>query len=86
MDIHRIIRAALMECDRTADTLAQSECRLRLRETLRKIPAVYRQVLFHHLVDRPPVKYIARRERVAVGTVLSRIFTAKRLLRAAWEG
>ena len=76
---------ALMECDRTADTLERSECRLKLRRTLLKVPAIYRQVLFDHFVDRHPVKLIARRERVPVGTVLSRIFTAKRLLRASWE-
>jgi hypothetical protein len=31
------------------------------------------------------ISQIARRERIAYGTVLSRIFTGKRLLRRAWE-
>lgn len=76
---------ALIECDRTADSAEQSECRLSLDRALAKIPPVYRQVLLDHIAFRHPVKRIARRDDIPVGTVLSRIFTAKRLLRAAWE-
>jgi len=74
-----------MECDRTAATLERSEYRLRLARALAEMPAVYSQVLLDHFAYRHPVKRIARRDSIPVGTVLSRIFTAKRLLRAAWE-
>jgi RNA polymerase sigma-70 factor (ECF subfamily) len=59
---------------------------LKLREALNTIPAIYRRVLIDHLVYELSVKRIARRNRIPVGTVLSRIFTAKKLLRQAWEG
>ena len=58
---------------------------IKLRKALAAVPAVYRRVLVDHFVHDLPVKRIARRNRIPVGTVLSRIFTAKRLLRAAWE-
>jgi RNA polymerase sigma-70 factor (ECF subfamily) len=76
---------ALTECDRTAEVMERFDCRARLRRALRKLPAVYRQVLLDHFVQEYSVTRIARRERIPLGTVLSRLFTAKRLLRAAWE-
>ncbi len=76
---------ALMECDRSAEVLERSECGNKLRGILRKLPAVHRQVLLDHFVRGYAVREIARRDRTPVGTVLSRLFTAKRLLRAAWE-
>ena len=64
--------------------LERSECRLKLRKALRGIPAVYRRTLVDHFVRGYSVKRISRQNRIPVGTVLSRIFTAKRLLREAW--
>ena len=57
----------------------------KVRKALAALPAVYRKILMDHFVRELPVKQIAQRNRIPVGTVLSRIFTAKRLLRAAWE-
>ena len=75
----------LMEPDMLAPTLERSECRLRIRKALRRIPAVYRRTLVDHFVRGYSVKRISRLNRIPVGTVLSRIFTAKRLLRGAWD-
>jgi hypothetical protein len=50
-----------------------------------RLPAKYRRALTAHFVDGLPVREIGRRERVPLGTSLSRIHMAKRLLRAAWE-
>jgi RNA polymerase sigma-70 factor (ECF subfamily) len=76
---------ALIECDSVADTLEGSECHLRLRKALKNLPAVYRRVLADHFVRGQSTKQIARREGIPLGTVLSRIFTAKRILRQAFE-
>ena len=74
----------LTEPDVLAQTLERSECCARLREALRQIPPVSRRTLVDHFIRGQSVKQIARRQRVPVGTVLSRIFTAKRLLRESW--
>ena len=58
---------------------------LKLQKALHTMPAVYRRLLVDHFVRELPVKRIARRNRIPVGTVLSRIFRAKRLLPAAWQ-
>src|SRR5437667_11941510 len=52
---------------------------------LRQIPAVYGLVLIEHFIEGYSVRQIAKLQRIPLGTVLSRIFTAKRLLREAWE-
>lgn len=75
----------LSEPDVLPQMLERSECTFRIRKALRGVPAIYRRVLTDHFVRGYPVKQIARRDRIPVGTVLSRIFTGKRLLRCAWE-
>ncbi len=76
---------ALIECDPVADRLDQTADRRRLEKALQRIPAPYRRALKDHFVRGYSTRRIAQRERIALGTVLSRIFTAKRLLRKAWE-
>ena len=88
MSLESIDRAdseELAEPDMLALILERSECRLKLREALRRISTVYRKTLVDHFVRGYSVRQISRQKRIPVGTVLSRIFTAKRLLRAAWE-
>jgi predicted RNA polymerase sigma factor len=59
--------------------------RLWLQNALAKLPAKQRRALTAHFVDGIPTREIARRDGVPLGTVLSRIFTGKQLLREAWE-
>jgi RNA polymerase sigma-70 factor (ECF subfamily) len=74
------------ESDRVnGDAQDRANDALKLRKALNTIPEIYRRVLIDHLVFELSVKQIARRNRIPVGTVLSRIFTAKKLLRRAWE-
>jgi len=73
------------EPDLLAQALERSECCEKIRGALRQIPALYRRVLTDHFVRGYSIERIARQHKVPVGTVLSRIFKAKRLLRAAWE-
>jgi RNA polymerase sigma-70 factor, ECF subfamily len=76
---------ALVECDSVADRLDQSAQQGRLEKAMERIPHHYRRVLKNHFLRGYSVRQIARRERIPLGTVLSRIFTAKKLLRQAWE-
>jgi RNA polymerase sigma-70 factor, ECF subfamily len=75
----------LAEPDAVARTLDKTECCQGLRKALRHLPTAYRRVLVDHFVSGYSVKRIAHRRRVPIGTVLSRLFTAKRMLRRAWE-
>ena len=67
------------------DHLDRSEDHARLHNALARVPERYRKVLVDHFALGTSVKQIAKQQRIPVGTVLSRIFTAKRLLRQAWE-
>ena len=71
--------------DLVADKLERSEQCLRIRKILRQIPVAYRRVLRNHLIRGYSVRRIAKLEKVPLGTVLSRIFNGKKLLREAWE-
>ena len=73
------------EPDCLEGTFEKSECGLRIRQALGRLPATHRRVLTDHFIQGRSVRHIAQREGIPVGTVLSRIFTAKRLLRQAWE-
>jgi RNA polymerase sigma-70 factor, ECF subfamily len=73
------------EVDRVADTLAAAEERCRLQTTLLHLPQKYRDVLEAHFIRGRQVKEIARQRGIPLGTVLSRIHTAKGLLRQAWH-
>ena len=71
--------------DGETEALETSECRLRLRKALGQVTSMHRRVLIDHFIHGHSVKQIAKRQRIPVGTVLSRIFGAKRALRTAWE-
>lgn len=75
---------ALWEPDLLAETLERSERCGRIRLALSRVPLIYRQVLVDHFVRGLALKDIAQCRRIPVGTALSRLFKAKRLLRNAW--
>jgi RNA polymerase sigma factor (sigma-70 family) len=54
-------------------------------KALEQIPAQHRRILVDHYVNGRSVQEIARRERIPIGTVGSRLFAASRLLREAWS-
>jgi len=78
--------AEFIEPDLLERALERSECCRRIRNALRKIPARYRRTLVDRYMRRLRVRRIARKDRIPVGTVLSRIFTAKRILREVMVG
>jgi RNA polymerase sigma-70 factor (ECF subfamily) len=66
------------------DALGRTEVYERVHECLRRLPKKYREALRDHFVEGYSIGEIARR-RVPYGTILCWVFTAKRLLRHAWE-
>jgi RNA polymerase sigma-70 factor (ECF subfamily) len=85
LDALEFTPSALVVADRLGEASERSEHLQRLQKALGSLPAIYRQPLVDHFVRGYTAKRIARRDQIPVGTVLSRIFAAKRLLRAAWE-
>jgi len=74
----------LVEPDLLTEVIHRSECCLKLKKVMRKVPRKYRRVLICRFVKKFSTREIAKREKIPQGTVLSRIFTGKRLLRKAW--
>jgi RNA polymerase sigma-70 factor (ECF subfamily) len=64
------------------ENLERQDAIHRLRRALAQIPAVYRRVLVACFLNGESTRCVAEREGVPQGTVLSRVFTGKRLLRA----
>jgi RNA polymerase sigma-70 factor, ECF subfamily len=62
-----------------------SETVTRLRHAVRQLPSEFRQPLRMHCLNGLPVQSVARRLRLPLGTVLSRIHRAKAALREAVE-
>ena len=67
------------------DTLDRRGCCEDLQKAMRCVPPLHRRTLMDRFVRGYSVKSIARRNQIPVGTVLSRIFKAKKLLRKAWR-
>ena len=76
---------ALRVSDAPLEHLEQSEYSHSLKQALSQVPKRYRRPLVQHFITGRLVKQIACTERVPLGTVLSRLFKAKRLLRRAWN-
>ncbi len=75
----------LVEPDLMERALHRAACCRMLRRILKQLPAKYRGALIDHFVRGYSTKQIAKLQGIPVGTVLSRIFNAKRALRRAWE-
>jgi RNA polymerase sigma factor (sigma-70 family) len=82
--VDRLETPRYAEPDRLLAQLEQNELRDRIREALDRLPAMYRRTLVARYIDGRSVQEIARREGVPVGTIGSRLFTARRLLRETW--
>jgi RNA polymerase sigma-70 factor (ECF subfamily) len=67
------------------DELEKREDHRHLQQALATLPSKYRRALIAHFVEDFSIRDVAQRERVPEGTVLSRIFTGKQLLREAWD-
>ncbi len=76
---------ALIQPDLMDSAIDRENCCRKLRLTLRRVPLKYRRALVDHFVRGNSIKQIAKLHRIPVGTVLSRIFHGKKLLREAWQ-
>ena len=76
---------SLVEPDLMDQAFDKAACCRMLRRVLKQLPAKYRGALIDHFVRGYSTKQIAKLQGIPVGTVLSRIFNAKRALRRAWE-
>ena len=83
--LDRVETARHGEPDRVSDSLEREDLRFQVRRALDRVPATYRWALLTRYVDGRSIQEMARAERVPVGTIARRLFTARRLLRAAWE-
>jgi RNA polymerase sigma factor (sigma-70 family) len=78
-------RSGHVEPDRLGARLEEDERREVLWAMLHQIPAKCRRLLVDHYLNGSSVQEIARRDRVPEGTVMSRLYTARQLLREAWS-
>ena len=76
---------ALIQPDILDSVLDRASCCQRLWVALKRVPMKYRHPLVDHFIRGYSTSQIAKRRRIPQGTVLSRIFYGKKLLREAWE-
>jgi RNA polymerase sigma-70 factor (ECF subfamily) len=77
--------AEIPAAELVADELEKREDRLRLQNAMSRLSSKHRRTLIAHFIDGLSIREVAFRERVPMGTVLSRIHKAKQLLREAWD-
>jgi RNA polymerase sigma factor (sigma-70 family) len=82
--VERLESPRYAEPDRASAALEDAERRAQIWKALDRIPAKCRRLLIEHHVKGRSLEEIARREGVPVGTIASRLFTARKLLREAW--
>jgi RNA polymerase sigma-70 factor (ECF subfamily) len=71
--------------ERVGETLERAEVRERVQAALQTIPPHYRQALTDRFITGYSTRQTARRRRVPLGTVLSRVANGKRILRERLE-
>lgn len=77
--------AALSERDSVPEALADQDSAARVRATLSRVPEPHRRMLELFFLNDLSYDQIARQMEIPVGTVMSRLFKARRLLKEAWE-
>ncbi len=76
--------ALLKGPDVVADGLSQKGLHMQLTQAMARVPGIYRQVLKWHFVRGISYTKMADRLGVPRGTVMSRLFKGKELLRKSW--
>jgi RNA polymerase sigma-70 factor (ECF subfamily) len=75
----------LAVADRVGEDVSQRSLQTHVQEAVSCIPKPYRKMLKWHFLKGMPYGKMARRLKIPSGTVMSRMFKAKRLLREAWS-
>ena len=66
-------------------TIADNEIRQKAREALGRVPKLFRQVLDLYFMQDLSYQDIAKKLRIPEGTVMSRLFRARKLLQESWQ-
>lgn len=74
----------LAEEDRTHEDLAERDSTQRVRDVLEKVPEPYREMLDLFFLKELSYEQIAQQLDIPVGTVMSRLFKARKLLQESW--
>lgn len=76
---------ALVERPSFAQPLLQDEQRRLVRQVLKRIPKPARELLIEHDLQQTPERLIARKLRVPIGTVWSRVSAARKKFAVSWH-
>jgi RNA polymerase sigma factor (sigma-70 family) len=76
--------ASLTEPDRLGEDTTRKHLHAQVRRAVSYVPKPYRQMLQWHFIQGVPCETMARRLNIPSGTVMSRLFKARALLREAW--
>jgi RNA polymerase sigma factor (sigma-70 family) len=74
----------LIVADQAGEEHAYNLLRLQLKHAVACVPKPYRQMLKWHFIGGVSYQAIARRLKIPPGTVMSRLYKAKELLRLSW--
>lgn len=77
--------AVLTERDPVHEELVDRDSAARVREVLGRVPVAYRRLLELFFLKDLSYEQIARRLEIPEGTVMSRLFRARRMLKEAWQ-
>jgi len=77
--------AALCLPDTMSDDLSKVQQISELHRVMAAVPQPFRSILEMHLLKEMSYEDIARREGIPVGTVMSRLFKARKLLQTHWD-
>lgn len=76
---------ALAQSETPEDTVSEEASGARALEALSQVPEPYRQMLEMFFLKDMPYETIAKTLRIPLGTVMSRLFKARKLLQEAWR-
>lgn len=66
-------------------SLLQNESCLHIKNEIKKLPEIYRQVIYHYYYEHLSYQEIAIKQGVEITTIQSRLYRAKKMLREVWK-
>jgi RNA polymerase sigma-70 factor, ECF subfamily len=76
---------ALVSAEHGEESVIRSETQRRVRQALKQVPERYKRVLDLFVYDDLPYEAISKKLRIPLGTVMSRLYKARKLLKATWR-
>jgi RNA polymerase sigma factor (sigma-70 family) len=84
-DGNTAVEPSLCQPDRVGEEVSSALNQKEAHAMLRAVPRPYRSMLDLHFLRGQSYQAIARKERIPLGTVMSRLFKARKLLQQAWK-